>query len=231
MLAAGRDIQECYRVMEKADLNVVGEVLRGQGDFVELDHYPVDDVFDKETFSQYYYHAHRGGDIEHGHFHTFLRADGMPAGSKPIDYRTATQPWPSGKDAICHLIAISMDAWGHPIGLFCTNRWVTGEAWYPAQQVIAMLDRFAIDHAFPNWSVNCWLSAMLRLFRPHIESLVRQRDAVLDEWQRRHPTFDVFEDRTLEIASYLPISVDRLLVELERLDELPGRDNLGADQM
>ena len=218
MLAAGQEIRECYRVLEKAGLNVVGEVLRGQGEFVELEHYPRDDVFDSETCGQYYYHAHRGSAIEHGHFHVFLRAGGMPAGSAAIDYPLATEAWPRGDDAICHLIAISMDARGYPIGIFCTNRWVTDEAWYPAEQAIAMLERFAIDHAFPNWCVNRWLTAMLRLYRPHIEALIRQRDAVVAEWQRRRPGTDIFEDRVLDITGYLPISVEALMIELEHPD-------------
>ena len=33
MLAAAREIRECYRVLEKAGINLVGEVLRGQGEF------------------------------------------------------------------------------------------------------------------------------------------------------------------------------------------------------
>lgn len=230
MLAAGKEIRECYRVMEKAGLNIVGEVLRGQGDFVELEHYPRDDVFDSETCGQYYYHAHRGSEVEHGHFHTFLRAGGMPAGSAPIDYQLATEAWPRGDDAICHLIAISMDAWGYPVGIFCTNRWVTDEAWYPAQQVIAMLDCFVIDHASPNWCVNRWLSAMLRLYRPHIEALVRQRDTVLAEWQAQHPTMDIFEDRALDITGYLPISVEQLIAELEHLDAPVDRAVQGDGQ-
>jgi hypothetical protein len=221
MLAAGNEIRECYWVMEKADLNIVGEVLRGQDTFVEMDHFPPDDVFDPETFSQYYYHAHRGSDVEHGHFHTFLRSGGMPAGSASVDYSSATVPWPRGDNAICHLIAISMDAWGYPVGIFCTNRWVTDETWYPSQQVIAMLDRFIIDHAYPNWCVNRWLSAMLRLYRPHIEALVHERDKVVAERQAQDPGRDVFENRGLEIICYLPISVEQLMTELVGLDGSP----------
>jgi hypothetical protein len=93
MRAAGAEIRECHRVLKKGGLNVVGEILRGQGDFIELEHYPRDDVFDAETHGQYYYHAHRGIDAEHGHFHLFLRAGGMPAGSAPIDYPQATEAW------------------------------------------------------------------------------------------------------------------------------------------
>lgn len=124
LLAAGREVRECRRVLVKAGLNVVGEVLRGQGQFVEMEHYPRDDVFDADTASQYYYHAHRGA-LEHGHFHTFVRADGLPATMHPLEWPLASRRWPAGKDAICHLVAISMDAWGEPIGLFATNRWVS----------------------------------------------------------------------------------------------------------
>ena len=106
---AGQEVQECYRVLEKAGLNVVGELLKGQGDFVEMEHYPGDDVFDPETHGQYYYHAHRGGGVEHGHFHTFLRAGGMPEGVAPLHYPQASAPWPQDDDAICHLVAIAMD--------------------------------------------------------------------------------------------------------------------------
>jgi hypothetical protein len=218
MLAAGREIEACYRALEKGGLNIVGEVLRGQGDFVELEHYPSDDVFDAETHGQYYYHAHRGNENEHGHFHTFLRADGMPEGSRPIDYPLASDPWPTGDDAISHLVAISMDAWGYPMGLFCTNRWVTAEAWYPAEQVVAMLDRFAIEHAFPNWAVNRWITAMVRLYRPHIEALIRQRDAVITAWQEKSPERDVFEYRELDITCYWPIDVPSLIHQLETLE-------------
>ena len=48
-------------------------------------------------------------------------------------------------DKISHLVAISMDKWGLPIGLFTTNRWVTAENWYEAADVVAMLDCFDID--------------------------------------------------------------------------------------
>lgn len=218
MLEAGREIRQCYRALEKGELNIVGEVLRGQGEFVELEHYPRDDVFDADSHSQYYYHAHRDDNDEHGHFHLFMRAAGMPAGSAPITYPLASEPWPTDDEAICHLIAIAMDAWGYPIGLFCTNRWVTAEAWYPAEQVIAMLDGFAIEHAAPNWAVNRWLNAILGLYRPHIEALIRQRDAVVAEWQRKAPGDDVFEDRALEITGYLPIAVEPLIQQLEALE-------------
>ena len=82
-----------------------------------------------------------------------------------------------------------------------------------------MLERFAIDHAFPNWAVNRWLTALLRLYRPHIEVLIRHRDAVIAAWRQAHPDRDPFEDRTLEITGYLPIVVEDLLARLDVLGE------------
>jgi hypothetical protein len=206
MLDAGTELLECRRVLRKAGLNIVGELLRGQGEFVEYEHYPRDDVFDRDTHAQYYYHAHRALDGEHGHFHTFLRAAGMPTGVAPVA-DGASQPWPRGDAALSHLVAISMDAWGDPIALFTTNRWVTDEAWYTAADVIGMLDRFVIDHAWPSWPVNRWLGALFRLLRPQMVALLVRRDACVADWAARHPRVDVFEDRTLEVASRVAIDI------------------------
>ncbi|MBE0473243.1 hypothetical protein [Rhodoferax sp.] len=208
MRAAALEIAECYRVLAKGGLNIVGEVLRGEGEFIELNHFPDDDVFDRETQSQYYYHAHRGLEGEHGHFHTFLRPPGMPDGMQAVAHENATEPWPEGRDALSHLISISMDVYGFPMGLFTTNRWVTAEAWYGAEDVMQLLERFQIDHAAPSWPVNRWISAMFVLFRPQIRQLLRQRDAKVAQWAAQHPGTDVFEDRALDITSWTAISVE-----------------------
>lgn len=184
---------------------MVGEVLRGQGDFVEMEHYPTDDVIDGDTHSQYYYHAHRSEDDEHGHFHTFLRAGALPP----------SPPTPQEAEPIAHLVGIAMDDWGHPIGLFATNRWVTGETFYPAAALGPILQRFAIDHAYPSWPTNRWITAMLRLFEPHIRVLLAHRDATIAAWRAEYPDVDAFEDRRLEITGYLPISVDEWLGQLQ----------------
>ena len=218
MLVAGREAQECCRVLKKGGLNLVGEVLRGQGEFVEYSHYPADDVYDEESRAQYYYHAHRGLAGEHGHFHTFLRRPGAIVGAAPVAF-PASEPWPAGDDEIAHLIAISMDAYGWPIGLFATNRWVAGDTWFRATDVIRMLDHFRIDHACPSWPVNRWISAMIVLFRPHIEALLLHRDEVVNAWIAAHPGEDVFEDRKLEITSRLDVSVDAIVEELQALTD------------
>ena len=204
MAVAGERISECYRVLRKSNSNVVAEVLRGQGTFYELNHYPKGDVYDSETHSQFYYHSHREG--EHGHFHTFLRENGMPKDCRPVKQSEAGF-MKERDDKLSHLIAISMNRAGFPIGLFTTNRWITADNWYPADDVINMLDRFEMDLAWPSWPVNIWVTAMLRLFRPQIEELVRERNSTVGAWQKKHPNKDAFEDRGCDITSARRISV------------------------
>jgi hypothetical protein len=214
MQRAGHEASECLRVLAKAELNLVGECIKHHGTFYEFDHYPPGDVYDDETHAQYYYHAHRGTLGEHGHFHTFLRVKGIPEGISALPYEGA-EPWPEDDEVLSHLVAVSMDKNGIPIGLFTTNRWVTGENWFCAHDVIAMLDSFVIDHAYPSWPVNRWLSAMVVLFRPQIEALLQQRDAVLEEHIQRSPGVDVFEDRELELMSEVRITIDAQLIAIQ----------------
>ncbi len=174
MLDVGREVLEWRRILAKTGDTVVGVVLRHEGPFYLLDHYPKGDVFDPDSHAQWYYHAHDKKDRpgEHGHFHTFIRGGGMPRGIEPAQLPDF-EPKPDRHDLVCHLIAVSMDRSGWPMGLFTTNRWVTGETWYAARDVAAMLDRFDVKMDRPAWSVNRWLTGLLRLFRPHIEELLQ----------------------------------------------------------
>ncbi|WP_323753386.1 DUF6969 family protein [Marinobacter sp.] len=206
-LAAVDEIRECYRVLKKGGLNIVGEVLRDQGPFYEMDHYPKDDVYDRETASQYYYHAHREEHSEHGHFHLFLRNGALPDSVEPVC-------GPTGENRVAHLVAISMDAWGYPTDLFAVNRWVTDESWLPAEAVIAALDQFAMDHAHPSWPVNRWLTAMVRCFRPQIAALLNHRDALVAD-RPGQSLEQVLEDRTLEITGSIAIDVESWAARLK----------------
>ena len=205
MAAAGAEVLECCRVLAKTGDNVVGEALREGGEFIEVNHYPPGDVYDSESHSQYYYHAHREG--EHGHFHTYLRPKGMPARMKPAPVPDFVPP-DNDNDAISHIVAISMNEFGVPIGLFTTNRWICGDTWYKAKDVCAMVDLFDIDHARPSWPMNRWVTAMMILFKPQISDLLHKRDKVVAAWQKKHPDRNVYEDRELDITSNMPISVD-----------------------
>jgi hypothetical protein len=217
MLEAGREVLEWRRILAKTGDNVVGLVLNQEGPFYILDHYPKGDVFDPDSHAQWYYHAHDKKDRpgEHGHFHTFMRGGGMPEGVEPAPLPDF-EPKADRHELVCHLIAVSMDRSGWPIGLFTTNRWVAGETWYAAPDVSAMLGGFDMKIEKPSWSVNRWLTSLLRLFRPQIEDLLRQRDERVRQWQAANPDVNTYEERRLEVTSQLPVDVEAQVLLLER---------------
>ena len=209
MAEAGAEAVEIERVLAKTGDNVVGLLLEGERDFYEWSHYPPGDVYDFESGAQYYYHAHPKEErpSEHGHFHAFLRPKGMPKGLRParLPHKDAAA---EGSEGLCHLIAVAMSEKGRAVELFTTNRWVTGETWYGAADVAAMLDRFTIGGAGPSTPLNRWITAMIGLFRPQIAALVAARDATVMGWRRRRRgKVHVFVDRRLEVTSSLEIDV------------------------
>ncbi|WP_413694073.1 DUF6969 family protein [Psychromonas sp. KJ10-2] len=217
MLVAAQTVKECHRLLNKAGINVVSELLKGQGTFYQLNHYPEQDVYDDESHCQYYYHNHRGVEGEHGHFHTFIRSPAIPESIQPMSGFMQSEPWPSGEDALAHFICISMDDEGFPVGLFTTNRWVCAQTWYSAEDTIALLDRFYIDHAYPNLVVNQWITAMFVLFRPYIVALLTHRDKVIALKQAENPEVDVLEDRELDVTGSFTITIDQWVAQLTAL--------------
>ena len=124
-------------------------------------------------------------------------------------------------EMLSHLVAISMNERGLPIRLFTTNRWVTGETWYAAADVVRLLDRFTIDLARPSWALNRWIGAMFVLFQPQMAELLRARDNAIMVWRRRHRgRVHVFEDRRLEVTSSLDIDLEE---QVRRVDAALGR--------
>jgi hypothetical protein len=234
MVSASAVISDCRRELAARNRNIVSEVL---ADTLasEWRHYPDGEVYDPKSHAQYFYHTHpvSGRPVrEHGHFHTFLRADGMPVGAAPLilpeiavanvpSLPPQAPPLKHGtREEVSHLVAIAVDSQGEPIRLFTTNRWVTGETWYRADDVIGMLDRFAIFKIEPSETLNRWISSMLRLFRPQIAALLRMRDENVMAWRRRRRTY-VFEDPALEITSSVDISLENQLAFVDRVRSEP----------
>lgn len=218
-LAATR-IVDCMHSLHRAGDNLVAAALRGSGDFLEWDHYPASDVYDPQSRAQYYFHAHPTddrADPDYGHFHTFLR---LPTGGLGMNgARAGGNPAVADdvEHSLCHLVAISMTSAGLPERIFTTNRWVTGECWQPASQVISLLDQFSVDLEHPSRALNIWLTEMLVLFRPQIESLLVQRDITVGRWQNEYRDIDAFENRELEVTSSMHIS---LYDQIEWLDRV-----------
>src|SRR5262249_39266615 len=86
MISAAAVIGDCRRELAARDRNIVTEVI-GDCAASEWRHYPDGEVYDPKSHAQYFFHMHSVSDRparEHGHFHTFLRGDGMPAGMAPF---------------------------------------------------------------------------------------------------------------------------------------------------
>ena len=222
MTAAAAIIRECRRDLADRNSDLLTELTAGSAIVSDWRHYPEGDVFDPKSHAQYFFHAHPtdgGPALESGHFHTFLRPEGMPPGVAPLllpelavaDVAASppqAAPIKHGtRDEVSHLVAISIDHRGEPVRLFTTNRWVTGETWYRADDVIRMLDQFAVVDAAPSEIANRWVSAVIQLFRPQIGELLRARDAAVMAWRRRRRTY-VFEDPRLEVTSSLDIGLE-----------------------
>jgi hypothetical protein len=209
MAAAAAAYLDCRKRLT-AEGKTIGEEIAGD-DLEPFAHYPRGDVYDPETHCQYYFHLHRAGD--HGHFHTFLRAGGMPSGLIPEPSRQAL---PGAREPLSHLIAIGLDRRGEPGQLFTTNRWVTAETWYKADHVAAMLPRFRIGHAGPSPTANRWLESVVTLFRPQIARLLAARDAAVESHRRDAAVETVLENRAWEVLSSLDIDIDGQIERAQR---------------
>jgi hypothetical protein len=237
--SAAATIRECRRLLAASGSTLAHEAVGKSAKIGDWEHYPDGDVYDSASHSQYFYHRHPAADrgaeapSEHGHFHLFLRAEGMPRGMTPLLLpeaaiafaQTPPQAAPSkrgARDEVSHLVAIALDTRGDAVRLFTTNRWVTGETWYRAEDVIRVLDRFSLDAAEPASIVNRWIAAIIRLYLPEIAMLLRRRDEAVMDPRRRRRKIDVFEDPKLEITSSLAIDVDARLAAIDRMVDEPA---------
>lgn len=209
LLAAAEDALGWEEVLARTGDNVVTAVLGDVATFYQWQHYPEGDVQDPGTGAQYYYHAHPPGSRpagEHGHFHLFVRPAeaGMDVRPAPLpDFDPPDEP----EDLLGHLIGVSVNADGQLRELFTTNRWVTAEHWFRAEDVIQMLPAFGVRHARPSWPLNRWLESIVSAFAPEIAGLVRARDQRITEWEDAHAG-NVFEDRALEYPASLEVNLN-----------------------
>ncbi len=179
---------------------------------VEFDHYPPDDLVDPRSGSQFYYHSHRDGELEHGHLHLFWHAS---TSGRRRYLRPGRRRWT--RTAPTHLFAISLDARGLPVALFTVNRWVTDGHWFDAAATLAQVDRFAMGELEGHAHSCRWLTGFIRLYRPLIAELLAKRDRRV---ARRADLAHALEDRRLELLSLVPIDwaadLDALVSEAAR---------------
>lgn len=175
----------------------------GTQPFTRYEHYPPDDVDDVPAGYAWYYHAHEPGESrpweEHGHFHCYaypaLLAHAEPL-ARPPD---GSPPRNAG---ITHLLGLCCSDRGVPNRMFTINRWASNEWMYAADDLLPLIDRFALAGDLPHPLVSRWLSALVRVLSPQIGWLLRERDRVLGEARRRDPA-GYAEDRSIDIVSTL----------------------------
>lgn len=158
--------------------------LAGAVQCVSLRHYPVNDVVDALHGTRFYYHAHRSlrrPGQEHGHFHLFVHS--------------------GESNDFVHLAGLSLNARGEPIRWFTTNCWVTGERWHDAAEVLQALHRFEVHAHGRMASLARWLTAMVRLFEPQLEVLIRRRDVIMHRKSGVQGWSALCEDRRLDVVS------------------------------
>jgi len=179
---------------------------------LEYAHYPSDDVVDVRHGSQFYYHAHRDGDQEHGHLHLFWHAT---ASGRRRYFQPGKPRW--NRTEPTHLFAISLDARGMPVALFTVNQWVTDGHWLDANTTLACVDRFVMDNVEGHEASCRWLTGFVRLYRPLIQELLIRRD---QRMARRSDLAQALHDHRLEVLSQQPIDwmadMDALQAEAAR---------------
>ena len=205
MLAAAQRVAEVQLRYAQAGVGLAAAAVAGTRQFTPMRHYPARDVRDAVAGTSFYYHAHlsrRRPEQEHGHFHLFVH-DRAPVAA--------------GKPAFFHLAGLSLDARGEPLRWFTTNRWVTGESWRPAGEVLAALPHFQVHTRGRLAPMAEWLSGMVRLFAPQLAGLVAARDTALAAHVARRHRGDreaAFEDRTLDVVTECPAALAPRLAEL-----------------
>ncbi len=170
------------------------------------EHYPLGDVVNGAAGSRYFYHSHppaERAEGEHGHFHIFIDKTAMSDATAPLIDPPAENLKQPRADVV-HIAALSISLQGLPIAWFGVNRWVTDEWLYPAEDVIAQLDRFDMRGQNGDPLVNDWLTAMVAVSRQQIHRQLRLRDQVL---MAKDPSG---EDRSIEVTGIDPIDLEVL---------------------
>jgi hypothetical protein len=166
--------------LRKEGSNLVRKIMNGRKyEYDPYVHYPYEGgIKDGKTGCQLFFHIHR--ENEYGHFHTFGTDD---AGE------------------LVHLILISMNEAGEPIGLATVNRWVTGDKYVKVNVLKKLSDKFYVDPIlFKDKRIIEFINYIFKAYKDDIHELLDKRD----EWIKNYVNNkfnEPFEDREFEILS------------------------------
>jgi len=184
LLAAATEALYWEHILAKTGDSIMAVLLGDSGNVTAWQHYPDPDAYDPDNGSQFYYHCHDAEATEHGHFHCFVRPQGIDG---PLH----------------HLVALSVDHLGRPCRLFTVNGWVTGADWLDAEATTRLLPNFDPQLHRPAWPICRWITALLTLYRAEIRQLLIDRDRYLDILGGR----TALEDRGYAILSQCAIDL------------------------
>lgn len=208
--SATQCLLDVYSRLAEGNRHLFQGILQGRQP-VEWDHYPENDAVDRLNGYQWFYHTHsatdRPGVTEHGHLHLFakrklwshrLRSQAETAfcniaGAAPV------------KAATAHLLAISFDAKGLPVGLFTVNSQVTGDRILNALLTEELISKVKLDTGFPE--VDRVIECLARLCNADIRQLLAERDAAVGN-SRKKLSAEVAE---IEVLSEINIDLDSRL--------------------
>ena len=182
--------------MADAETNPVLELIDLNKPLEENKKYPPGLLQFNTTGWRAYYHCHpasRAGNHrfegEHGHFHLFVRTQIDP------------ELW-------SHMVALSIDPMGQPLGWFTVNHWVTGEAWESSRNLVKYLLKIPYD--LQNTLVERWLLSLLALSHDLVDVVLCERDQMIEE-KKAGEGKDIKQDKEIYLLSEIPMDLEELL--------------------
>ncbi len=172
--------------LKKEGSNLVLKVMNGKEYiFDPYTHYPQDGgIKDHDTGCVIFFHAHRPD--EYGHFHAFVTDE---------------------NGELVHLVLISMNKQGEPLGLATVNRWVTGDRYVKADKLKEYLQKFKMNqYSFKEKRVVKFVEHIFSAYQETIFQLFDERD----EWIKNYVNKfyrEPFEDRDYEVLSSKKINI------------------------
>lgn len=187
---------ESMNQMARRNTNAVLLTLNGVQSIKPYQRYPQEPFYFADNCWRAFYHCHASPvayEHEHGHYHFFTRDNPGAEWS--------------------HVVALSINEYGQPLGLFTTNLWVTDGAWFESRQLSQQLQYLeqGDDEILP---LN-WFRYVLLLYQGIIVQLLNERDQKLQELYP-HNHEQAFIDRSIYALSTQGID---LLTDLSMLAE------------
>lgn len=181
-----KQIKAIILSLRKEGSSIIKKVMNGKKyEYDPFVHYPYDGgIKDDTTGCQLFFHIHR--ENEYGHFHTFV----------------------TDKDGeLVHLILISMNESGEPIGLATVNRWVTGDKYVKSDVLKILADNFYVNPSlFKDQRIVEFVNYIFKAYKKEIFELFDERDIWIKNYVNNKFN-EPFEDREFEILSYKEIDL------------------------